>query len=144
MATTKKKPITMNDLMHWNDGETVCPPCLVGDGDGLNEWNVATLSAVVAGRPIPHPEEYVSEDSGNAAEARIKVMDTMGNVRYIYKSGDNWCCTSAGGAPLSFHYAGVDDEMAFIFALKDCKTAKQVFAVARTAIHNPQYDVELY
>lgn len=50
-------------LRPWCDGQTVCPPELVGEGGCLHEWCTDALGALVAGKELPSPSEYVAEDA---------------------------------------------------------------------------------
>jgi len=67
-----------------------------------------------------------------AADARVRLTDTLGNQRYIYqtKRGE-WVCESATGMPLAFSYAGIRLSVECKFALQDCKTADDVLAVLK-------------
>lgn len=60
-AAQANHPVAM--LHEWCDGQTVCPPQLIGDGGGLADWSCDALAALAMGRPIPDPAEYVTEDS---------------------------------------------------------------------------------
>lgn len=50
-------------LREWCDGETVCPPELIGNGVGLGEWCTDALAALVTGKEVPSPSMYVAEDA---------------------------------------------------------------------------------
>lgn len=39
--------IPLQDAVEAHDGQTVCPECLVGNGDGLSEWSVDALASLV-------------------------------------------------------------------------------------------------
>lgn len=45
-------------LKKFSDGETVCPPELVGNAAALAEWSMDTLNALVNGLPLPNPQDY--------------------------------------------------------------------------------------
>lgn len=50
-------------LSAWCDGQTVCPPELLGDAQGLAKWCTDALGALVAGRDLPQAAEYKTAGS---------------------------------------------------------------------------------
>jgi len=52
--------LTIETLRDWYDGQTVCPPCLIGNSGGLSEWSIDCVAALTIGAEPPDPAEYVS------------------------------------------------------------------------------------
>jgi hypothetical protein len=59
MSRIAHPPLSLDDLKEWNDGTTVCPPCLIGRYDALCLWSLDALSALAGGKAVPDPREYV-------------------------------------------------------------------------------------
>jgi len=48
----------VEEIEKYNDGETVCPPELVGNYPALSQWSIDTLAALLKCEDLPIPGEY--------------------------------------------------------------------------------------
>lgn len=65
-ADLERVRLALQTLQAWCDGQTVCPPELVGDGSALGDWCSDTLGALVMGKEIPSPRQYATRDDSAA------------------------------------------------------------------------------